>query len=309
MPQLIIIIASGVIIVILARNLPKVKDDVAGSFWSGNYDEVEAREKEKFRYLYDRFLKKLKKEEFKKRMDIFWIWLEKILRKVRINFLKIDNRIVTVLEKLREKNLAKIENIFKESRHKKGGSVPGAGDGLADSIITPEEVKKFDWKKINKDALSERSAKADAEPQVRVLDEIKTVRKEPENVITKPDIDIAAKIETEENDKVADADEIVENLGDENRTDKEKEYIEMIMKNPIDIKAYWHLGTIYARRRNYKDAIECFRQITKIDPTYEKAKHKLSEILAKMKKGVKRGKKGIDESDEEVENDYNNLPT
>ncbi|MCK4799617.1 hypothetical protein KAS31_01440, partial [Candidatus Parcubacteria bacterium] len=69
----------------------------------------------------------------------------------------------------------------------------------------------------------------------------------------------------------------------ENAKGKEKEYIEMILKNPIDVKSYWKLGIVYSRRKNYKDAISCFRQITKIDPTYTKAKKKISDLVERMK--------------------------
>lgn len=68
------------------------------------------------------------------------------------------------------------------------------------------------------------------------------------------------------------------------RTRKEQEYIEMLMKNPADIKAYWKLGLIYSKRRNYDDALACFRQIVKIDPTYTKAKQKALELMEKMKR-------------------------
>jgi tetratricopeptide (TPR) repeat protein len=68
------------------------------------------------------------------------------------------------------------------------------------------------------------------------------------------------------------------------RTRKEQEYIEMLMKNPADIKAYWKLGLIYSKRHNYDDALACFRQIVKIDPTYTKAKQKALELMEKMKR-------------------------
>jgi tetratricopeptide (TPR) repeat protein len=71
------------------------------------------------------------------------------------------------------------------------------------------------------------------------------------------------------------------------RTKKEQEYIEILMKDPHDIKAYWKLGLIYSKRRNYADALACCRQIVKIDPTYTKAKQKALEIMEKMKKKEK----------------------
>ncbi|MFA6896698.1 MAG: tetratricopeptide repeat protein [Patescibacteria group bacterium] len=68
------------------------------------------------------------------------------------------------------------------------------------------------------------------------------------------------------------------------RTKREQECIEILMKDPADIKAYWRLGLIYSKRRNYEDALACFRQIVKIDPSYTKAKQKAIELMEKMKK-------------------------
>jgi len=302
-PEIIIIIASGVVIFILGRNIPKLKDDASEAFWSGNYNEVEKREKEKFRYLFDKLAKRIGREEYKKKMDLFWIWFEKALRKARINFLKLDNSIVMLINKLREKNVEKIEMLFNNGAKEKQG-----GSAQDDNNDSGSESRKFDWKNINKNADVRIIEKKKIEPQAPVSDIRPVVRENPEFPVSEAGPETAEVEYAGSDEKISDAEEMVEGLGDEQKTNREKEYINMIMKNPIDVKAYWHLGTIYAKRRNYKDAIECFRQITKIDPTYEKAKHKLSEILAKMKKGVKRGKKGVDEKYEESETDEE-MPT
>ncbi|MFA6096882.1 MAG: tetratricopeptide repeat protein [Candidatus Paceibacterota bacterium] len=308
-PQVIIMIASGVIIVILGRNIPKLKDDASDGFWSGNYNEVEKREREKFQYLYERLVKKISKEEYKKKMDLFWIWFEKLLRKARINFLKFDNTIVALINKLREKNVEKIEKLFNDNEEKDEHDVKTGSNAVSAGVNKAfGKVRKFDWKNINKHADMQVPEKKAVEPEEPVFSAEPEIREGSANIVSEKISDIVpgtaivpetAEAVNEINEKNADAEDIVENLGDERKTNKEKEYIKMIMKNPIDVKAYWHLGTIYARRRNYKDAIECFRQITKIDPTYEKAKHKLTEILGKMKKGVRRGKEDSEDQDEE----------
>lgn len=308
-PQIIMILASGVIIFILGRNIPKLKDDANDAFWSGNYNEVEKREKEKFRYLYDKLIKRISKEEYKKKMDLFWIWFEKALRKARINFLKLDNTIVMLINKLREKNIEKIENLFNDGEKEEKSGVLGNTAVPADKHNLFNGVRKFDWKNINKDADEQIPEKKKIDQQEPVLNVKPDMQKESEFSVSGSVADMAREADIGSNEKIAAPEEIVENLGDERKTDKEKEYINMIMKNPIDVKAYWHLGTIYAKRRNYKDAIECFRQITKIDPTYEKAKHKLSEILAKMRKGVKREKGGDKKKNEEADGIDQNMPT
>ena len=68
-------------------------------------DLQENKEEKKFYYLYDRLKKRISKEEYQKRIDLSWRWFEKFLRKIRISFLKFDNKIVFLLSKLREKNI------------------------------------------------------------------------------------------------------------------------------------------------------------------------------------------------------------
>jgi len=284
-PQVIIIVASGVIIFILGRNIPKLKDDASDGFWSGNYNEVEKREKERFRYLYDRFIKKISKEEYKKKIDQFWIWFEKILRKARINFLRLDNTIVSLLDKLREKN---VEKIFDNDDSSKNGDVliSKNSDMPISEGKTFGEVRKFAWNDVKRDESVAKIEKKGIEAVVAAETSKNDIYEGSQDAVSSANSEISHENTEEVAENIS---EIVPNLGDEQKTNREKEYIDMILKNPLDVKAYWHLGTIYARRRNYKDAMECFRQITKIDPTYEKAKHKLSEILEKMKKSVKRG--------------------
>lgn len=317
-PQIIIIGASGVVIAILGRNIPKLKGDAGGGFWSGNYDEVEKREKEKFQFLFDRLKKKITKEEYKKKVDLFWIWFEKFVRKIRISFLKIDNTMVVLLEKLREKNIEKIERIFKDAKQKRK-IVPSMQKRSAWNKDENTKENKFDWNKINKYANPTiqierkkiiKEAMNDLAIKENSSENNEYSGKKPEDAATPtfqyeeqpaPGFEKAVKTEI----KKFKSDNNAESLESEEKTSEEKECINMILKNPLDIKAYWQLGTIYARRRNYKDAVECFRQITKIDPTYDGAKNMLSEILEKMKKGVKRDKRSDSEKDISGNNEKN----
>ena len=255
-PQLIIVISTGIIVVIFGKNIPKTND-----LDDKNLSDLqENKEEKKFYYLYDRLKKRISKEEYQKRIDLSWRWFEKFLRKIRISFLKFDNKIVFLLNKLREKNTE--TDIDKNTQ----------ADNMKECDALTEEGKKYENSDFQKQEMF--------------------IATEDEN---KPSEDIAeVTIETEEVEKNEDREDFNEEKGDkklnldkENTNGKEKEYIDMIMKNPIDIKAYWKLGIVYSRRRNYHDAISCFRQITKIDPTYTKAKKKISDLIERMKKREK----------------------
>ncbi|MFZ2970549.1 MAG: tetratricopeptide repeat protein [Minisyncoccia bacterium] len=291
-PQLVIILSIGIVLIILGRKIPKIKDTPGDGFWSDDYNEVEKKEKERFKYLYDRIKKRISKKEYKEKMDLFWIWSEKLLRKIRISFLKFDNKIVQMIGRLREKNIEKVEKISQDAK--------AGGEGIA-KIEDPGNIgkgengigdkTKFDWNEMNS-----KKEEAVVLEKSNISDSIKSEEK----IVPEEKVELA---EEEAADEKSEDIGSVENdsigslsIGD--RTNREKKYIDMILKNPIDIKAYWQLGIIYSRRRNYKDAIACFRQITKIDPTYFKAKKKITDLIGRMKK-----KKNIEGKEEEIEID------
>ncbi|MCK4919144.1 MAG: hypothetical protein KAS01_02040, partial [Candidatus Pacebacteria bacterium] len=100
-PQLIIVISTGIIVIIFGKNIPKTEnlDDK-------NFSDLKKNKEEKnFYYLYERLKNRISKEEYQKRIDLLWRWFEKFLRKIRISFLRFDNKIVFLLNKLREKNV------------------------------------------------------------------------------------------------------------------------------------------------------------------------------------------------------------
>jgi len=272
-PQFIIVISAGIIVVIFGKNIPKTKDSDDKNL----SDLQENKEEKRFYYLYNRLKKRISKEEYQKRIDLSWRWFEKFLRKIRISFLRFDNKIVSLLNKLREKNTE--TDIDKNTQ----------ADNMKECDVPTEEGKKYENSDFQKQEMF--------------------IATEDEN---KSSEDIAeVTIETEEVEKNEDREDFNEEKGDkklnldkENTKGKEKEYIDMIMKNPIDIKAYWKLGIVYSRRRNYHDAISCFRQITKIDPTYTKAKKKISDLIERMKKREKETEEIKDSSEQKEVSEF-----
>ena len=238
-PQIVIVLSMGIIILILGKNISKVKE-TPDDFLFENKDEK--REKEKFLYLCKRLTRRINKEKYQEKVDSFWIWFEKALRRLRIRFLRLDNKIVSALDKVKEKNV--------ESENENESEV--------------EELKNDDEKLKSENMYvdnSEVEEKGDDDKN-NTSDYVNSDLKTENNIPITSDI-------PDEN---------------ENKKGKEKEYLNLILKNPVDIKSYWKLGIVYSRRKNYKDAISCFRQITKIDPTYTKAKKKIIDLMGKMKK-------------------------
>lgn len=269
-PQIVIVFSMGIIILILGKNISKVKE-TPDDFLFENRDE---KEKEKFLYLCKRLARRVNKEKYQEkyqeRADLFWVWFEKVLRKLRINFLRLDNKIVSALDKVKEKNIES-ETEDKDKSHE-------YNEQKDDDIKLKDENMYTDDKNIEKN-YNDDDKNVDDSFDLKVEDNIPTI----------PDA-----IDEEKKDDKSDEDSVEVNKAEtdksntENKNGKEKEYINLISKNPIDIKSYWKLGIVYSRRKNYKDAISCFRQITKIDPTYTKAKKKIADLMRRMKKNKEK---------------------
>ncbi|MEA2097512.1 MAG: tetratricopeptide repeat protein, partial [Patescibacteria group bacterium] len=249
-------------------------------------------------------------EDYKEKISFMWVWFEKLLRKTRIRFLKIDNKIIFLLDKLREKNVE-----IEVDKNEKNNNISEYKNIDEEKEITKTE-NDTNWRENtvyteNKSLESEKKVSEDIdnnmEEEVVDTNDNKVVEtisnkslKDADNMEAEivnseilKDTDDNKAIETINNEDEK-SDEILESKEEtkedteayakrDNAKGKEKEYIEMIIKNPIDIKSYWKLGIVYSRRKNYKDAISCFRQITKIDPTYTKAKKKISDLVERMK--------------------------
>jgi tetratricopeptide (TPR) repeat protein len=361
-----IVFSIAGILFVVGKNFSKVKEASREQIFSEE-SVKEKEEKEKFMYLYERATRRINKENYHKKMAEFWLWLEKFLRKIRLMVMKLDGRIVALLERLRQKNVKTVEewkkmagaaekNIQKrqgffaagkealKKRKKPDENTGEAAVGMEDTVMPmaggeavlyeeqvisedePYEIDREDVSRKESEAYAaeyaeeEKTFASEQEPEAEYAENeaVTARRSELASMIEKID-EFAQEIEgtelfkkseeearkesiaeetgvqegevaaekTEETEETGE--EIVsENPEEENvRTKKEQECIEMLMKDPADIKAYWKLGIIYSKRRNYEDALACFRQIVKIDPTYTKAKQKVIEVMEKMKK---RGK-------------------
>jgi len=168
-PQVIIVLSMGIIILILGRNISKVKE-TPDDFLFENKDEE--KEKEKFLYLCKRLTRRVNKEKYQEKVGLFWVWFEKVLRKLRINFLRLDNKIVSTLDKVKEKNVENVENVENETE-----------------IENKDQQQEFNRPRNDKE----------------------------ENIY-------------------ADDKNKEDKLNAENKKGKEKEYIDLILKNPVDIK-------------------------------------------------------------------------
>lgn len=339
LPQMTIVLSIAGILFIVGKNFSKVKEASCEQVFSDE-SAKEKEEKEKFIYLYERAIRRINKENYRKKMAAFWLWLEKFLRKIRLMVMKLDGKMVALVERLRQKNVKTVEewkkvaetaekNIQKSQvffvnkgalRKRRGADKDAREAAEAEAgavLVAAGEAASCEGQIISRENMRETEAGEDAEgrpeahdadhaneeddasgqePQVKYAenDAARTVageeadKRDEAESIGKSEEGSSAEAQDEEAAEDPDKEDASEGSEDDGiRTKKEQECIEMLMKDPADVKAYWKLGIIYSKRRNYEDALACFRQIVKIDPTYTKAKQKVIEVMEKMKK---RGK-------------------
>lgn len=291
-PQIVIIFSAGIIIFILGKNIPKMKemqdDDLL-------FENESSKEKRKFSYLCGRLTRRIKRDNYQEKTALVWKWLEKSLRKIRIKFLKLDNKIVSVLERLKKKHAKHEDNSNGEvkteeeinSEHK---NIDGSENDIVSAIeVEPKksEHNNFKFSDLNnatkKDNLANRP-----EDESRISEITRGEEKAEKEKYSEDKDKNEVKFKTEDEKEIGKN----ETKPDEKdtRTSKEKEYIDLIFRSPKNIKAYWKLGIIYSRRKKYKDSISCFRQIIKIDPGYTKAKKKIIDLMKRMKRDKKTDK-------------------
>ncbi len=58
----------------------------------------------------------------------------------------------------------------------------------------------------------------------------------------------------------------------------EEALIRRIAINPRDIEAYERLGDYYFERENYRDSLECFKQVLKLSPAHHKARTRIRKL-------------------------------
>lgn len=68
----------------------------------------------------------------------------------------------------------------------------------------------------------------------------------------------------------------------------EKIYIEVLKKDPKNIKAYESLGKIYLKRHNFGDAKAAFRQVRKLDPNNRNALIQLKKLGEATEEAVEK---------------------
>ncbi|MFA4817103.1 MAG: tetratricopeptide repeat protein [Parcubacteria group bacterium] len=183
--------------------------------------------------------------------------LEKITRKSRVVFLKLESKFGGWSENIREKrkarterkmqvqNAGKKENIFQKIREYKP-------ERKMAQLESKEEIE------IKKPAFERRAFKKTEDDPARNASHSDAGGEK----IIKPII----------------SEKMVRPRKAEMKDRLEELLIERIAANPKDLEAYERLGQYYIEIKGYADAKECFKQVIKLDPGNRNAKYRLKRL-------------------------------
>jgi tetratricopeptide (TPR) repeat protein len=181
------------------------------------------------------------------------VFLEKLVKRFRIVFLKLENSLKLWGETIRKKRNARIgeknenNNLQSErERQKDGFSEIKEHDGL-DGII--DKMGKYNPEKRN---IRER---------LGLKQKIK--QEEVEEKFFRPII----------SDHM-----VVPKRRRETKSRLEELLIERIAANPKDIEAYERLGEYYLEVKNLEHSKECFKQVLRLNPTNSNARYKIRKL-------------------------------
>lgn len=170
-----------------------------------------------------------------------WLWsvLEKLTRRFRMGFLKLENSFSKISNRIREKKNGKKREVMLKN---------------ADKISAEAEKEpSYNFSSFKKNLLEENISKEDRKP-------------EPVEFKDKPVRPIISDKMVSPRNR-SEIKDILENV-----------LIERIAANPKDVEAYERLGEYYMEIGNYEHAKECVRQIIKLNPANKSAKYKMKRL-------------------------------
>ena len=242
-PPILIVISLAGIIVFLMKKSDKVS--------RLSIEEIIREEEERKIMMEDAgFFQKItlkikgaKRDDFK---HVILALLEKITRKSRVVFLKLESKFGGWSANIREKRKARTEKRMLAEN-------PGKGES------TIQKLKEY--KPERKPAWPEKKEEAEIEMKKAVFEKSAPNKIEEEKII-KPIISekVARPHKAEMKDRL------------------EELLIERIAANPRDLEAYERLGQYYMEIKSYADAKECFKQVIKLDPGNRNAKYRLKRL-------------------------------
>jgi tetratricopeptide (TPR) repeat protein len=179
------------------------------------------------------------------------VFLEKLVKRFRIIFLKVENSLKNLGEGIRQKRSSKIDESIGHGENEKNPST--------EEPATAKEAEVLDGIMLkNKQADSERK-----NIRERLGLKQKAKQEEVEEKFFRPFV----------SDHV-----VVPRRRRETKSRLEELLIERIAANPKDIEAYERLGEYYLEVKNLEHSKECFKQVLRLNPANHNARYKIRKL-------------------------------
>jgi tetratricopeptide (TPR) repeat protein len=173
----------------------------------------------------------------------FWAFLEKMTRKFRMLFLKLESSFSNISSRIREKKNSKKIEAEAEKNPMAGGEEK-----------TEVQSEEYDFSYLRKKSHEKLAKNEKKELKIKIDEDEKPIKPMISDKVVSP------RSRSEMKDILEDV------------------LIERIAANPKDIEAYERLGEYYMEIGNYEHAKECIKQVIKLDPINRSAKYKMKRL-------------------------------
>jgi tetratricopeptide (TPR) repeat protein len=238
-PPILIILSLAGIIIFFMKKAPQI----------ARLSDEDALEKERLDRMatagfFGRLGLKIKNIRWSGLKSVFLALSEKLTRRARIIFLRLESKSKSLNDSIRSKR-GKQENTNSERKSWEGGQ------NEEDVIL--DKVNNYQPKKKSYLAGMKKALKKEKVPEKNAYDDS-------EERIIKPMV----------------SDRVVNPNGRAEMKDRlEDLLIERIAANPKDVEAYERLGEYYMEIDSLNDAKECFKQVLKLDPKNRNVKYRM----------------------------------
>ncbi|MBU1167150.1 tetratricopeptide repeat protein [Patescibacteria group bacterium] len=263
-PQLIIILAVAVVIVLIARKFPKLNEENIEESLNKENQKKEAKRIAKEERKRVQQEKKAEKNEDKGEVDKIIAGENK------------DGEVTSDSEK----NTTKKEDEIKEVD-------PEAAKKLEKekTLETKRELHQNALKVIDRVVfLSKKTGRLVKIKSIAIVAFIRTKKAELSRK-RRPISEVSKEKMVDLLEKAA------KELGASKFKEAEKNYIEVIKLDPKNIRAFKGLGELYEKQKNFKDSIASYEEVIKRDPLDSEASRKLMELRPKLRDQLNQKKK------------------
>lgn len=241
-PPILIVLSAIGIILIIAKKAPQIAllEEIKNEEEKTDFEKRQELARAGFFKKRWIKIKSVNREDAKHKLFII---LEKLTRRFKVMFLKLENLFTSWSESLRKKRRGAFDE---ESAGSEKREVPDESSGEQERLGIYQRLRKYKISQFR-----------NRKKEIRAMDISQEEEKVFEPILSKK---VVTPSKVEIKDRL------------------EKLLIERIALNSKDLEAYERLGEYYFEIGNYDYAKECFKQVLKLDPKNSNVKYKMRKL-------------------------------